>query len=581
MPRILEALALCACIVGVYAGVWNAGFVWDDPDAIINNELLRGPGGLVAIWTQPERLPHLHYWPLTYTTFWLEYQLWGDAPRGYHLVNVALHCANTLLVWSLLRAVGAPAAWWAAALFALHPLRVESVAWVIERKDVLAALGYLAALRCFLRYEAGAYQQRRWLLASLGSFVAAMLSKSMAVTLPVAVTLWLCWNRRGTLRECVRLVVPFYLIAALLVGLELATLKALTVNESTLAWWERPLIAARALCHHAGKLLWPHPLMAIYPRWEVAAEWPWHAASVAALIGVVAALRRYRQTRLGRLTAYVLGYYAATLLPTLGFVDFGHMQHAYVADRYQYLASIGPTALLVGVVARAPARYRAVAVALGTATLVALSALTVQRVRAYRSLEALFRDTTSKNAGSWAAYGNLAIALNDQQRYGEALEPAQAALRLGGPNADLYVTLGTTLSGLRRYDEALELFARALELNERHGPAHFGMGLALANQGRFAEALRHFELAAERTPSDAEVQYNLGLTLGRMGRYPQAAAAFRLALRADPQHAKAHNNLGLVLNALGRPQEAKKHFLEALRLDPDYTSARRNLEQTP
>ena len=288
--------------VSFYPALW-AGFIWDDGLFAEAPEVLSW-SGLWTIWFSPAEMEgEVHYWPVTYTTFWLEDKLWGIAPFGTHLVNVLLYMVQVLLLWRLLRCLGVPAAWAVAAVFAVHPMHVESVAWAIGRKDLLCGIFCVAATLCWVRAMDGLGESRGdppgdfrvarpvWYLAAAGLLAAAMLSKSAAVTLPLAFVILLWWKRgRVTPADALR-VVPFLLVT---LGIALADLNhyrdmrpAISFDYGSL---DRLLIAGRALWFYVGKLVWPTELVGVYPLWEVdvgdplAWLFPLAAAAVAALL---------------------------------------------------------------------------------------------------------------------------------------------------------------------------------------------------------------------------------------------------------------------------------------------------------
>ena len=265
------ALGLLAVVPYLPAMLWG-GFVWDD-NIYIKTDPVRDVSGLWQIWFSPDTLASEdHYLPLTYTTFWLEHKLWGFDPTGYHIVNVLLHLANTLLVWHLLRRLAVPGAWVVAAVFAVHPLHVESVAWVIERKDVLSGLFYLAAVlawMCFVEQP-----RRGWYACSLVLYAAALLSKSIAVTLPAALLIGHWWKQRRVTETDLLRMVPFLIVGLAYVVGDLSFSRSVNPVSLDYSLIERTLIAARALWFYAGKLLWPAGLAVIYPHWDIRATDP-------------------------------------------------------------------------------------------------------------------------------------------------------------------------------------------------------------------------------------------------------------------------------------------------------------------
>ena len=341
----LATLALGLLVAISYFPATQAGFVWDDR-AFTEEPVVHKASGLWNIWFSPADIKNEgHYWPLVYTTFWLEHKLWGLAPAGYHIVNVLLHFVNVLLVWRLLLRLAVPGAWAIAAVFAVHPLHVESVAWVIERKDLLSALFYLTAMLTWIRFV----EAPRWgpYCLALALFVAGLLSKSVVVTLPAAVLIWHWWQRGRVTSTDLWRMAPFFLVALFITGADLAfytSREQLSLGYSAI---ERVLIAAHALWFYVGKLLWPTELAVIYPLWDIRIGDPLAWAYVVAALAL-AVLLWFGRDRFGREPLAGVLFFVVTLSPVLGFVDYGYMQFSFVADRYQYLAGLGVMAVFVG-----------------------------------------------------------------------------------------------------------------------------------------------------------------------------------------------------------------------------------------
>jgi hypothetical protein len=336
--RWLPAVLLALMTLAAYWPSMRGGFIWDD-DRYAANPVLEQPGGLTKIWTlQPAATQYYKEFPLVYTTFWLERHAWGLEPLGYHVVNLVLHIANALLVWLLLKRLHVAGAWMAAVIFALHPVQVESVAWISERKNVLSGLFFLLALGGYLRFEDG--RARGWYVGALGLFLAALLSKPVTCTLPV-ILLVLRWQRglRITRRDVANLL-PFF---ALSVGIGVFTLvvERSSPNPATyLSVAQRILVAGRALWFYPAELVWPVNLAFSYPRWSVdaqsLAQWSWVVAGLGAGAWVW-----HTRHRLGRMFVGGLMFYVITISPVIGLVGVYTFRYAFVADHYQYLASIG------------------------------------------------------------------------------------------------------------------------------------------------------------------------------------------------------------------------------------------------
>jgi tetratricopeptide (TPR) repeat protein len=554
--RALLAAALVLAVFAAYAPALRAGFVWDDDDYVTNNPLLREPDGLRRIWLsfdQPSQ-----YFPLTYTSFRLEYALFGLDPRGYHAVNVALHAANALGVGALLARLGVPGAAFAAALFALHPVHVESVAWVTERKNTLSLFFSLLSLLAWTRFAApGARPSRGAYAASLGAFALALCAKTTACTLPAAqlAILWL----RGTLaRRRVAAILPF-LALGLVMGL--VTVFWERAHQGTrgerfeLSLAESALVAGRALWFYLGKLAWPADLAFSYPKFAVDPADPLQWAAPLSFAALLAALWLARG-HVGRGPFAALAFFAATLAPLLGFVPLFTFLYTYVADHYQYVASIGPLALAAGAAARALARASSAArragLATGLALLAGLGALTHRQARAYHDAETLWRDVLAKNPGSWMAHANLGRELLRQDRPAEAAAAYQAALAVRGDMARAHQGLAVALLALGRRGEAVAHFEEALAVDPRFVAAHERLGSLRLEEGDAEAALRHFEAIVQAVPDAARSHVLLARALVRAGRADEARARFREALVRDPRDAPALRGLACA----GAPAEA-------------------------
>lgn len=533
-PGVALGAALVAATLAAYWPALRAGFVWDD-QAVTENPFLRSAAGLGVIWAHPGALPReSHYWPLVYSALWLQYQFWGLQAFGYHLVNVALHAVNAVLLWRLLRRLIPGGAWLAAALFALHPLHVESVAWIIELKDVLSACFYLLALLAWLRFARaggrGAYG------AALALFVAAMLSKSIVVTLPVALLIVLWWQRGALGRRELLPVLPLLAIAGGLAIFDVLSQRA-TGILTPMPPLGRVLRGADAAWFYLGKLCWPAGLMTIYPQWVYApGAWvPW--LGVLAWAGVLGGLW-WGRGRLGRGPLAAVLFYGVTLGPVLGLIEFDFMRHSAVADRFAYLASIGPLALAAGgavwggeKLKIAPKRAAA-----GAAVLLAvLGVLTWRQAGLYRDNETLFGHNLKLNDKAWAAHANLGYYEIQHGQKEAARGHFEAAIRIN-PNCE--IALGN-------------------------------LGVLLAQEGHLKAGAALLERALAVNPGYLEARVMLGNVCQAQKQYDAAIEHYRRALAVDSGLALAHYNLSLALAAKGLKEEALRERQEALRLKPE------------
>ena len=603
------ALALALLVVVSYFPALQGGFVWDDV-IFAEEPVIQSPGALRSIWFAPADIKNEgHYWPLVYTSFWLEHRLWGLQPAGYHAVNLFLHLLNCLLLWRLLLRLQVPGALLIAAVFAVHPLHVESVAWIIERKDVLSALFYLGAVLAWLRFVALERVGHYLLVALL--FAAGLLSKSVVVTLPLALLVVQWWRGGRVTRVDLLRVAPLMVLGVAITAADLAFYRGREVLELGYTLAERMLIAGRALWFYAGKLVWPLELAVIYPLWEIDARSVAGWAYVVAAAGFALALWLLRE-RIGRGPLAGALYFALTLAPVLGFVDYGYMQFSFVADRFQYLAGIGVLAVLLGAAAhgvgklpaagrvavgatgraraepgaRAAPEVRAAAPrlvryaqwlrrgawGLAVAVVVLLGALTWRQAGIYRDEIALFSHIVAHNPAARDAHLNLGSALFEADRMEEGLAASRIAAEQRPESAGALANVGRALVYFERFTEAEEHLRRALELDRRSTTAHQNLAEALRKQGRHLEAVESYRAVLELDAGFALAYAGMGTALYEVRRYPGALAALEQALALQPELAKRaalRLFMGRAARELGRFEVAVEHFQRAAELDPD------------
>lgn len=601
-------------VVACLAAYWPAlggGFLWDD-DGHVTRRDLQSLGGLFRIWFEIGATQQ--YYPVLHSAFWVEHRLWGDSPLGYHLINVLLHATAACQFAVLLRRLQVPGAVLAALLFALHPVCVESVAWISEQKNTLSAVFYLAAALAWLRFDTER-RPRAYALAT-GLFILALLTKTVTATLPPAL-LVVCWWRRGRL-DWRRDVVPLlpWFAAGTAAGLFTAHFERTLIGAHgeafALGFMERVLLAGRIFWFYLGSLAWPFNLTFIYPRWTVDAssfgQWLFLLAALALLGALVWWNRRSR----GPLAAALL--FGGTLFPVLGFFNVYPFLFSYVADHFQYLASLAVFALAgAGLLQLTAPLPRAGVLALPTVLLAGLALLTWRHSGMYRDEFTLYETTLARNPAAWMAHNNLAIALTRGNRIEEAITHLEAALKLRPDYAQAESNLGDNLTRLGRAREAIPRLERALRLQPNFADAHNNLGnafvaegrlaeaipcfeaalkykpifplahrnlgLALALGGRTDEALRHFARAVELKPdyADAELAWAVGLTLSQ--RFPEAEPHFHRAAALEPGSVPIRYSYGRALAEAGRTDEAIRELMAALQIDPDHAASHLELAQ--
>jgi tetratricopeptide (TPR) repeat protein len=576
-------LVLVLAIIVAYQPVWHAGFIWDDDYHLTNNSALHDFNGLKHIWFDTQATPQ--YYPLVHTTFWLEYHAWKLNPMGYHIVNVLLHALGAILLWRVLKRLEWSGAWLAAAVFALHPVNVESVAWITERKNVLSAVFFFAAAWAYLNFvgESERKKRRGWWWVALLLFVCALLSKTVACSLPAALLLVRWWKKKLLAVGDVLPTIPFFIVG-LWLGLQTAWLEKHHAGASGAEWSfsfvERCLIAGRALWFYAGKLVWPAQLTFVYPRWQIDTGIWWQWLFPAAALASVAALW-FARKRIGRGPLVAVLFFAVTLFPALGFLNVYPMRYSFVADHFQYLAEIGMIVPVTGGMMMALGCWKTskpfLKPALYGLLLLTLGILTWRQCRMYANIETLWQTTIRLNPNCWMAHNNLGNALLQEGSVDEAITHFQQALQIKPDYADAHYNLGNALLQKRSVDEAIVHYQQALQIKPDYADAHNNFGNALLQKGRVDEAIAHYQQALQIKPDDVEAHINLGSALLQKGKVDEAIAHYQQALQIKPDIAEAHYNLGNTLLQKGKVDEAITHFQKALEIKPDYAEVHNNL----
>jgi tetratricopeptide (TPR) repeat protein len=559
-----------------YLPILHGGFIWDDDAYVTNNPTLHDLGGLQRIWFEVGAVPQ--YYPMVHTSFWLEYHLWGLNPVGYHLINVLLHAAAAILLWQVLQRLRIPGAWLAAVIFALHPVGVESVAWITERKNVLSAVFYFAAALAYLRFadleEAVTSSRRRWhwYFCALVLFTAALLSKTVTCSLPAALLL-VCWWKKGRVqRGDILPLLPFFALGMGL-GLMTAWIEKHHVGaqgaEWSLTFADRCLIAGRALWFYAGKLAWPAQLTFIYPRWiiETGAAWQW--VFPVAAVGVMAGLWLARR-RIGRGPLVAVLFFAGTLGPALGFINVFPMRFSFVADHFQYLAAVGLITLCAAGLDRLPRVAPAMLV-------VVLGVLTWQQAGIYRNIETLWQTTLARNPDCWMAHNNLGLLARNQGHNEDAIEHYLEAIQINPNDWETLNNLGFALAAEGRFDEAIKNYRKAIQVNPDNFGVRYNLGVALTALGQIDEAIESFRKAIQINPNFSDALNNLGIALANKGRFDEATESFRKAIQINPNFSDALKNLGIVLANNGRHDEAIENFRKAIQIKTNDCEALYNL----
>jgi Tfp pilus assembly protein PilF len=576
-------LALIAANLIVYASLGHHDFVsFDDGDYVTGNPTVaRGLTWHGVRWAFTSGYAS-NWHPLTWLSHMLDVQLYGLNPGPQHVTNLLFHIANTLLLFGLLHgmtgALGRSA--FVAGLFAVHPLHVESVAWVAERKDVLSTLFGLLTLWAYVAYTRRP-DLRRY-LAVLMLFALGLMAKPMLVTLPFVMLLLDYWplRRLAPLRSIGPLVREKLPLLALSIASSIVTFAVQRRGGAVMGLDVIPLSlrAANALVSYVayiGKMLWPTRLAVFYPYVQPLPGW-WIAGACLCLVAVSVVVLWAG----GRHPYLPVGWfwYLGTLVPVIGLVQVGSQP---IADRYTYLPLIGLFLLVAWGVPELLIRWPPGRVALPAAAVVLISACAVAantQLQNWESSTALWTHALEVTAGNNVAFNNLGNVLAKQGRFDDAIAEYSEALRIKPDYAFAHNNLGRVLASQGRAGEAIEQYTEALRIEPDYADAHNNLGIVLADQGKLDEAIAQYSGALRTKPDFADAHNNWGIALAKSGKADQAIHEFLEALRIKPDYPEAHNNLGIVLASQGKVREAMAQYSEALRLKPDFQEARRSLE---
>ena len=510
----LKTVGLLTLAVAVYLPAVKAGYIWDDAAHVAADERLESLEGLVQIWTDPTSSQQ--YYPLTHTSFWLEFRLWGYRPAGYHLDNILLHALSGILFWRILVRLGVPGAWLAAALFVVHPVHVESVAWVSERKNCLSTALYLGAALSYFRFTGlpdKEVSRLNWNLyaGAFLLFVGALMSKTVTATLPAALLLAIWWKRGALTKKDWGLLTPFF-VAGIGLGLYTAWFERSNVighsaSEFGFSIVDRILIAGRAVWFYAGKLAWPSPLNFNYPRWNIDATVWWQYAFPLAAAGLVGILVAFR-TQLGRGPLVAVLFFGGTLFPALGFIDVYPFRFSFVADHFQYLASLGLITLAAVIATTLLDRYAKPLVRQATvgACLLLLATLTWSHATVFKNESTLWNDVLQKNDQSFLAHVQLAAVESRRGNPDHVLTHLRTANRLQPGDPDIEKDLGSHLIQAGQPAEAVTLLSAGLAKYPNSAWGHYLLALAYQQSGQLSQAIDLYQKTLKLAEDDPSIR---------------------------------------------------------------------------
>jgi Flp pilus assembly protein TadD len=586
VKSIYGAWFIFAAVFAAYAKIWQAGFVWNDADYITRLDL-RSLAGLKRIWFEFGATEQ--YYPLLHSAFWIEHRLWGDAAMGYHVVNLVFHAlaawlfATVLIELFALEAVsrripqrGDEVAWFAALLFALHPVSVESVAWIAEQKNTLSTVFYLAAALAYLRFQRSPTASHRNYYWATFLFILALTTKSLTATLPGALAVAIGWaqgsiNWKRNARE-----LGAWIILGATMGILSMWVERTYVGAQGAAFdlnlLQRLLLCSHVVWFYLGRLFWPVNWSFIYPRWTIdpTSLVPYvYALGTAGLLVMAWRIRNKFRSPLA-----VVLIFLGTLFPTIGLFNVYGFLFSYVADHWVYLPSL---AVIAGIAAAWPSLGGRAGRFSSAIVLITLGAITWLQVSQYRDEETLYRANLENNPASWMAHDNLGILLAARGALDEAIDHYRIALQLYPQNAEAHNNLGSALFHTGKLDAALQEYQKAISLSPTFAEAHNGRGIVLEALGRNDEAAAAFERALQLRPTYVDPENNLGSLLLRENREEEAEQHFQRVLAFAPNNAEAHCNMGTVNERQGHLLEASAEYQLALKLNPRLAEAHNDL----
>ena len=576
---ILQALVIAAAVLWIYWPALHGDWLSDDALLVRDNTLVHDPFGLWKIWFEPGRL--VDFQPFTVSVVWLQWQLWGNHTMGYHLTNVFLHLLSGLLIWRLLSKFHLRLAWLGGLIFAVHPVQVESVAWIAELKNTLSLPPFLLAMCFWIDYEEHGKAKDYWL--ALGLFLAAMLCKPTMVMFPVVILLYGWWKRGRIGWPNVRASTPFFVVSLVLGLVTIWFLGHNSMGADAVpmgGFFSRLACAGLSLSFYFSKCFLPVGLLPIYPQWVVNPPsflqflpWP--------VLGGVIYWFWIKRQDWGRNVLLGLGFFLINLAPFIGFNAASYMDFTWVMDHVLYIPIIGLIGLVVTALGQmdiqSPSSFRPSTIGLVIVALWFLAFESHNYAKMFINEKTLWTYTFQHNPEAYPAYNNLGLDLFQKGRISEAIAEYEHVLQLKPDYAEAHNNLGYALQQTSQLPEAMEQYGQALQLKPDFAEAHNNLGLAQQQTGRASEAMEQFEQALQLRPDYVQAHNNLGNALFLSGRLPEAIEEFEHGFQLYPDYAEVHFNLGFALQQTGQLTSAIEQYQQALRINPDYAEAYNNL----
>jgi protein O-mannosyl-transferase len=598
--KYMKGFFLIVVVMTLYSRSMHYGYNWDDADNVTHNAAIKTTEGLINIWIKPGTT--YQYYPIVFTSFWAEYNILGLNPHFSHFINALLHGLNSLLLWLILRRLSMPGAWTAALIFALHPVHVESVAWITERKNVLSGFFYLSSILTYLYFMtfANRFQyfpstsqsnfalqnknklQIRFYLISLCLFCFALLSKTTTCILPAVILILLWWKNKRIGWFDIKSIFPFFLLSTIFSLNTIVMEKNLGAQgiEWSNTFTEKCLIAGRAIWFYAGKLIWPQNICFMYPKWQIdTGDWQQYLYPFFIICVIIFLWIARNQFGKGPLASVLI--FCGTLFPALGFFNVFFHRYSYVQDHFQYLASMALIALFAATLSSIFNKLKIQKLysfcIVHFLIIAILGTLVWTEQYKYKDEETLYHDTLAKNPNAALAHNNLGKILYTKGSETEAMEHYTKALTIKPDFAETYYNIGIILGNNGKFDEAIRYYRKALQIIPYYAKAYNNIGVILMKQGNTDRAISQYRMALNINHQFAETHNNLAAALEKKGDIQGAIKHYTKAISINPNHADAHNNLGTVLAKQNRSLTAINHFLKALKIKPDFPEAHNNI----
>jgi protein O-mannosyl-transferase len=577
---LIHAAIIIAAGLWIYSPAFHGDWIWDDAMYISQNPLLNDPARLWKAWFQPGSF--IEYYPITETVQWVQWQLWGKDTFGYHLTNVCLHLLSAFLIWQLLGKFGLRLAWLGGLIFVIHPMMVESVAWISELKNTLSLPPFLLATCAYLDYEERG--RRADYLRALAFFLVAMFCKIGLAPFPMVILLYAWWKRGRIGWRDLLASAPFFVISVVL-GLitwwsSIWYMQGQLKNPAVVdigGFFPRLALAGQTLSFYFTKCFWPVGPLPIYPQWKIDPSLPVQFLPWIVLAGVVYGLWLRRQSW-GRHVLLGLGFFILTMGPFLGFSSISYMSFTWVMDHFLYVPIIGIIGIVVAGIERVDAQLATSVHPFSTGILTVIMGLLAFESHWYAAAftgdETFWTYTIDRNPEAWLAHNDLGKILLQAGESEQARQHFETVIRLKPELGEPYSNLGVALVQLGRIPEAIEAFNQSLKRDPYSPETNNDLGIILAQTGHTDEALAHFQQALHKHPLYADAHNNMGNTLLLTGHTTEAIKQFRTVLEIDPSNISAHDNLGLALSQTGQIPEAMEQFKKALEINPNDAKAR-------